>query len=283
MTAEDEPPSQIPGAVPNHILATISLIIPQPKVSYRSQPTSQEMRMCLEYSSPPSQRPNDLNAIHLVHSITQDPHPHVILLTSNATGTKPLTVMGSCFPNPLSNPGGEQRQLVSKTPHFLFQLRPQLQLHRWNGPHIPLAKIITIDDETPLLGAVAVGNELSLTTTKPYRIGGYERKGAALCIDPETKSATLRSNTTNTDSGLVVGYEPVYIKGKDSDKEIASNREVAIQIDHFDVFRVMGAIDADVDYPAAKNQYRYVHDATEEKIKGEELSKRIQGFGSTSL
>ena len=191
--------------------------------------------------------------------------------------------MGSCFPSPLSNPGGEQCQLVSKTPHFLFQLRPQLQLHRWNGPHIPLAKIITIDDGTPLLGAVAVSNELSLTTTKPYRIEGYERKGAGLCIDPETKSATLRSNTTNTDSGLVVGYEPVYIKGKDSDKEIASNREVAIQIDHFDVFRVMGAIDADVDYAAAKHQYRYVHDATEEKIKGEELSKRIQGFGSTSL
>lgn len=277
MTAEDEPPSQIPGAVPNHILATISLIIPQPKVSYRSQPTSQEMRIWLEYSSPPSQRSNDLNATHLVHSITQDPHPHIILLTSNATDTKPLTVIGSCFPSPLSNPGGEQRQLVSKTPHFLFQLRPQLQLHRWNGPHIPLAKIITIDDEISLLGAVAVSNELSLTTTKPYRIGGYERKGAGLCIDPETKSATLRSNTTNTDSGLVVGY------GKDSDKEIASNREVVIQIDHFDVFRVMGAIDADVDYAAAKNQYRYVNDATEEKIKGEELSKRIQGFGSTSL
>ena len=282
MTAEDEPPSQIPGAVPNYILATISLTIPQPKISRFYEATSQDMRISLENSSPPSQRPNDPIVTNLVQSITQDPNPHVILFTSNATATMPLTVMGLCFPSPVSNPGGEQHQLISKTPHFLFQLRPQFQLHRWSGPHIPLTEIITMDHEAPLLGALAVSNELPLTTTRPYRIGGSERKGASLCINPETKSATLRSSTTNTDGSLFVGYELVYTKGKDSDKQIASDWEVAIHIDQFDVFRVKGAIDTTVADEGAKNRHRYVHDATEERIKDEELSKRIQGFGSTS-
>ena len=259
MTADDRALSQIRGAIPNHILAATSFFIPQTKISDRYQPTTQDMRISLENSYSPSQRSYDLTATRLVKSLTQEAYPHLILLTGNETVMTPLTIMGAYFPSPLSKPD---------TPHFLFQLRPKFRIYRWNGPHIPLANIINIEDD--------------LESAKPYRIGDPERKGAGLSIDAEMKSATLRSNTTDTNSGELVGYKLVCMNASDSDMKIGSNWEVAVKIDHFDTFRVMGGVDTNVASEGAKNQYRYVQDATEETIKGEELSKRIQGFGPTS-
>lgn len=282
MTADDQAPSQIPGAIPNHILAAISLFIPQPKISSHSQPTTQDMRISLEDSFPPSQRSYDPTVTRLVQSLVQDPHPHLILLTSNATATTPLTVIGAYFPRPLSNAKGEKREPKTSTPHLLFQLRPNFRLLRWNGPHMLLTQIINTEDDAPLLRAVAASDEPPLESTKAYRIGDPERKGAGLCIDPETKSATLTSNITDTDSGKVVGYKPVYMTGNDNDITAYSNWEVAVKIDHFEIFRLKVGIDAHVASEGAKDQNQYAQDATQEKIQGEELSKRIQGFGSTS-
>ena len=145
-----------------------------------------------------------------------------------------------------------------------------------------LTQIINTEDDAPLLRAVAASDEPPLESTKAYRIGDPERKGAGLCIDPETKSATLTSNITDTDSGKVVGYKPVYMTGNDNDITAYSNWEVAVKIDHFEIFRVKVGIDAHVASEGAKDQNQYAQDATQEKIQGEELSKRIQGFGSTS-
>ena len=259
MTADDKAPPQIPGAIPNHVLAATSFFIPQTKISNRYQPTMQDMRISLEKSCPPPQRSYDLTATRLVQSLEQDAHPHLLLLTSSATVTTPLTIMGAYFPSPLSKPS---------TPHFLFQLQPQFRIYRWNGPHISLANIINIEDD--------------LKSTETYRIGDPERKGASLGINPEIRLATLRSSTTVTFGGELIGYELVCMNGSDSDMESGSNWEVAVKIDHFDTFRVKGGVDTNVASDEAKNHYRYVQDATEEKIKGEDLSKRIQGFGPTS-
>lgn len=190
--------------------------------------------------------------------------------------------MGAYFPRPLSNAEAEKRELEPSTPHFLFQLRPKFRLLRWKGPHLPLTNIINTEDDAPLLGAVAARDEPPLESKKTYKIGDPERRGAGLCIDPETKSATLTSNITDTDSGKVVGYKPVYMTGNSNDITADSNWEVAVKIDYFEIFRVKGGTDAHVASEGAKDQNRYAQDATEEKIKGEELSKRIQGFGSTS-
>ena len=217
------------------------------------------MRISLENSYSLSQRSYDLTVTRLVQSLTLEAYPHLILLTSNVTVTTPLTIMGAYFPSPLSKPS---------TPHFLFQLRPQLRIYRWNGPHLTLANIINIEDD--------------LKSTKPYRIGDPERKGASLSIDPETKLATLRGHTIDAHSGELVGYKLVCMDGTDGDMKIGSNWEVTVKIDHFDTFRVKGGVDTNVASEEAKNRYRYVQDATEGKIKGEELSKRIQGFGPTS-
>ena len=188
------------------------------------------------------------------------------------------------------------RDLKPNTPHLLFQLQPQLQLYPWNGPHMPLTKIINTQDDAPLVGALAASDEPPLESTKPYRIGHPEVKGASLCIDPMIESATLKSNTTDIEDGEVIGYKPVYISGKDTELKIEGNWNVALKIDRFEVFQVNGSIDANVASEGAPNRNRYVQDATdnfsnpnryvedttEEKITGEELSKRIQRFGSTS-
>ena len=217
------------------------------------------MRISLENSYAPSHRPYDLTVTRLVQSLTEEAYLHLILLTSNLAVTTPLTIIGAYFPSPLSKPS---------TPHFLFQLRPQVRVYRWNGPHIPLANIINVEDD--------------LKSTNPYRIGDPERKGVSLSIDPEIQSATLRSNTANAHSGDLVGYKLVCMNGSDSHMKIDSNWEVAIKIDHFDTFRVKGGVDTNVDSEGVKDLHQYTQDATIEKIKGEELSKRIQGLGPTS-
>ena len=96
------------------------------------------------------------------------------------------------------------------------------------------------------------------------------------------KSATLRSNTTNAYSGESVGYKLVCMNGSDSDINIYSNWEVSVKIDHFDTFRVKSGVDTNFDSEGVKDLHRYTQDATIGKIKGEELSRRIQGFGPTS-
>ena len=78
-------------------------------------------------------------------------------------------------------------------------------------------------DGTALTRAVAANDELRLTSTKPYRIGDPERKGVGLRIDPEMKSATLTSDSTDIYSGELVGYKPVRINESDSDIKIDSN------------------------------------------------------------
>ena len=274
MTADDKAPSQIPGAIPNYKFAAISLFMPQSKISNLSRPTTtQDMRISLEDSSPALQRSYDLTVTHLVQSLVQDADPHILLLTSDATATTPLTVIGAYFPSPLSSAEGEKRELKQGTPEFLFQLQPQFRLQRWNGPQIPLTNVINPEDDAALLGAIAASDEALLKSTKPYRIGDPGRNETGLCIDPGPKSAALTGNTKDTDSGVAVGYESVYINGNGSDIKLDCNWEVAVKIDHLDIFRLKGGIDANVASGGAKDQNRYEQHATEEKIKGEDLSK----------
>jgi len=280
--ADDEAPSQIPGTIPNHLLTAVSLLIPQPKISSQFQPAKPDLRLSLGDTYPPSQISYDVTVTRLVQSLTQHAHPHLMLLTSNATAKTPLTVMGAYFPGPLSNPKGAKREFKLSTPRVLFQLRPQFRVYRWTSPYTSLTNVINIEDDDRLSGAVAASDEYTLNSMKPYRIGDPERKGAGLRIDPETISAALMTNVTPTYSGGAVGYEPVCMNGDDSDMNVDSNWEVSVKIDSFEIFRVNGDMNTNDVTDEARIQSQYTQDATEEKIKGEELVKRIQGFGPSS-
>lgn len=285
MTTDDQVPSQPPEAIPSRILGAISLFVPQPVVSSRSQTTMQDMRIALEKLSHPSQRSDDMTMTRLVKSLVQDPHPYLLLFTGKETVTRPGTAVGAYFPGPLwlrANEGQEKREFKAGTSYLLFQLQPQFRLLRWTSPQIPLTNIIDTDGDAPSIEAVAASDETSSKFSKPYRIGDPERKGPGLHIDPETKSATL-SNSADDDSGEGFWYKDVYIDG-DGDRTLNKNWDATVKLDQLDIFSVSGGIDANLATRriiGAKDQTQYMQEATEPKIRGEELTKRIQGFGST--
>jgi hypothetical protein len=247
----------------------------------------QDMRIALEKLNHPSQRSDDMTMTRLVKSLVQDPHPHLVLFTGKETVTRAGTVVGAYFPGPLwseANGGEEKREFKAGTSYLLFQLEPQFRLLRWTSPHIPLTNIIDTDGDVASLEAIAASDETSPKFSKPYRIGDPEIKGVGLCIDPETKSATLTSISTDDDSGEGVWCKDAYIDGDSGDKTLNKNWDTTFKLDQLDILSVSGGIDANLATRriiGAKDQARYLQEATEPKIKGEELTKRIQGFGST--
>jgi len=117
----------------------------------------------------------------------------------------------------------------------------------------------------------------------PYWIGARERKGVGQYINPEAKSATLRSNPTGADSSEFVWYKDSSIDGDRGDNSLNKKWEVVIKPARLDIFRVSGGLDEELGVERiikAKVQARYALEATKPKIKSEELSKRIEGFGS---
>jgi hypothetical protein len=287
MTADEQVPS--PEDIPGRILGAISLFIPYPRG--RSQTTTQDMRIALERPTQPLQRSDDMTVACLVKSLAEDPHPHVVLVTGDETATTEATVLGAYFPGPLwlkPNEGGagQKREFKAGTAHLLFRLQPQFRLLRWaTSPHIPLTDIInTDDDDAPLLEAIAASDETSPKFSKPYRIGDPDGKSASLRIDPETRSATLTSNSTDTNGGEVVWYKDVYLDGTSDDKTPTKNWKATVELGQLDIFRVSGGIDENLAtgrIVRAKDQAGYMQETTGPKVEGEELRKRIQGFGST--
>lgn len=289
MSADDQMLSQAPdplGAVPDRILRAIALFIPHPEFSTRTQTTMQDVRIALEKSTQSSQRPDDLTVTRLVKALKNDAHPHLMLLTSDGT-TTPATVVGAYFPGPLwlEANGREMCEFKTGTSHLLFQLEPQFRLLRWTCPDIPLTDIVNTHEEALSLEAIAASDQTSPTSNKAYWIGDPERIGPGLQIDPETRSALLTSNFTDANIEGVAWYNDV---GRDSDrgdKAPKKHWEVTVKLGLLNFFRVSCGIDADLATGRiirAKDQARYMREATKPRIEGEELKKRIQGFGSTS-
>ena len=259
------------------LVAAISLIIPQPKISPRYQPTTQDARVSIETLFSLSQDKLNCTAKSLIESLAQDTHSHVLMITSNATATTPATVMGAYLPKKLSN---EQRGFQSSTSYLLFQLRPHFLILRWNSPHIPLTSIIEAGGGTSTSTAVVTSDEVPVESTTSYRIGHPQSQGASLCIDLEKKSALLTSSTMDVNPEEVVEFKPLCKCNHKDDMVISGHREVAVDIDHFEILRVIGTLNTP---ETACNQNRYVQDPDVKKITGEELSKRIEGFGSSSF
>lgn len=226
----------------------------------------------------------------LIRSLAYDPHPHVLVLSAEGTASTPATVMGAYFPGPLwvkSDGSDERRESKTGTSHLLFQLQPRFRLFGWTRPHAPLKNLITTNDDAPSLEAIAGSDETFPKYNKSYDIGAAGgEKGVCLHIDPETNSATLRSATSDSDSGEAAAwYRDMCSDYSSFDKTLDKKQwEVDLQVDHFDVFRVSGGIT--IDLPTSyltrpTDKAQYARQATEFKIDNEELKRRIQGFGST--
>lgn len=131
-----------------------------------------------------------------------------------------------------------------------------------NGPHMPLADIIKHTGRRTVVAELFTAKARESILQRPRNPTGSrdpERKQPLACaLIPETKSATMTSNNSDTDSGDVVGYKPVCINSADSGtKKLDSNWNVAVKIDHFDILRVKGGIDTNAASEGANNLDRY--------------------------
>ena len=307
--ANEEFPAHIQMATPNYILAALSMILPEPNTSAHAKP--RDMRISIDTSLPSPQEPYGPTLKWLIQSLAHGVSPQLIILTGNATTATSPTVVGAYFSSPSSNVAKHNRQIYSSalsqyiSQHlsipssnveednhqfrvvalrFLFQLLPQFRLFRLKEHHVPLTNIENTGDQSRS-GAFAASSESYLPSTAPYVIGDQEGKYASLCIDPESMSATLRSNTMVTDSVEDVGCEPMSPRSNSSDTIDNGNYEVSLKIDRFEIFQVKGWVDEDATSKGVESTFdksRYVPYSTENKIQGEKLRERIQGFGSDS-
>jgi hypothetical protein len=285
MTADDQLLFQAPETEPTPLLRAISIFIPRPVFNIRSQSNVHDAKIAIEKFTQPSQSLDDITLTRLVKNLAQDPHPHVVLFTGNEIASAKVTFLGAYFPGPLwvEANEGKKHELKAGTSHILFQFGPRLRLLRYTNSHVPLTDIISTD-ETVSLEAIAASDAESPNFSKPYRIGSPGREGHGLYIDPETRSVTL-SKPPASGSGGKLWYRDICMNGASSDATLNNTWEVTIKPFELKIFRVSGDLEDDFAtrmIKRAEDQLRQMQEEMQPKITGEELMKRIQGFGSTA-
>lgn len=296
---EHEPVKSLkPGYASQHLLAAISLFISQPvkptPVSWTSI-TSKDMPITFESCNKEGQSRNDLTVTSLVKALTHDSRPYVVLITGEQDAEMSAAVIGAYFPGPLwlhdSNTGNKREYKAGRS-HLLFQLEPKLRILRWTVPEVPLLDIIISehdrdDESASLLDTIPeVSDEMNPGSSEAYKIGGPEKGDTGLCIDPETRMATLSNRLGSTGSkGGMAWYEDLYSKG---DEQCGGNNaeqtwEVKTKISRLEIFSVSNSVGSDLAdgrMTRVKDHARNIQEAKDQvKIEGDALKKRIQGFG----
>lgn len=284
------------------ILRMTSLFVSQHDVSSNSQ-KAQKNPLFERLNTSLSEGLSDaLSPPRLVKALAQDssqmdhPQSNLLIVTGNTNTSSPApVVMGALFPGMpwATNPNDteeEKKEWASKitTSHILFQLQPKFRLLRWTGSHVPLpADFIYLDDEATADGSnmqsleeIAANNEIS---DKSYWIGPPERTKTGLHIDPDTRVAMLRTTAISNEGGDSGRYEDIGVQ-PNGDGDIGLEEESLFTVSQIAVFKAESGTHANVcsgETSTEKNDSRYGNQSHETKIEGEELAKRIQGFGST--
>lgn len=240
----------------------------------------------------------------LINETSEPSSGYVLLFTGDEGTTTRKTIVGVYFPGPLfiTNASAKAKEKDGKgesednsPSYLLFQLQPRFRLLR--GDHrIPLQNLIHTKDPTMTLEDIATDSSRGLLDIL-YRIGepenGYE-SNSSLHIHPETKTVRLVSGD-----------------GSWCGEEVGNNWGVIIRDCRMDIFAVTGGlirgvksggrkrvedvleVDDEDEGGKAVGLVREVESGTMMRIEdvlrtesqgarvvGEELKKRIQGFGS---
>lgn len=286
----------------DRILRMSSLFISQHNVSSDSQAVQKNPLIALDTSSSQGLS-DDLSLSHLIKALAQDssqpdyPPQFNLLLVLGKTSTPSPTqvVMGTFFPgmtwNTEPNDTEEKnREQASKltTSHILFQLQPKFHLLQWTGSRMPLpTDFICLDNEATTdrtnmqsLKAIATDDEVSHAS---YWIGAPEGTKAGLHIDPHMRVATLRTTTTPNEGGSSGRYESIGAE-QDGNGDASLEEEFSFTVSQIAIFKAASGTHVSAcsgEILTEKDDPRYGHQVHETRIEGEELAKRIQGFGST--
>jgi len=284
MSISHEELSQVPEALPNYIDGAILLFAPYIKAEHRfHRMTAQSIEQIAIEKAEVCSDPRDLTIGRLVQALSSlASSGYVVLFTGDATATTPEKIIGAYFPGPLYAKDGERSfDTRSSSSHLLFQLKPEFCLLRCVKHGVPLIDLIQAKEGGSL--AHISMTEASELLDVSYRIGEPQEYGSSLSIDPEKKTATLMSRDGKW-------YE--YAGRKRSD-ELDEGWEVIIQNPRMDILMISGdenppnaatAVTEDILNPEREmtRVEKLEGGASRDqdlRLEGEELLKRIQGFG----
>jgi hypothetical protein len=244
------------------VLGSIALFIPHPVVSTLWEERGEDRRIALE---DPILLPDDVTASDVSGALSKDTGPHILLVTGTNTATSEPTVFGAYLP-----------QESGVALHLLFQLRPRFRLLKWSGTQEKQMYTIDIANEAPSLNSVPSLQE-AVDKNRPFCIG-QSTECNCIRVGPGKRLATLMGFPRNVENLEL-------LKHNDSGSNDMTQREnVEVIFSDITILRVSGSMATAVpglmnsswtsDPPAG------IAESPEVRIQGEELRRRIMGFGS---
>lgn len=255
--------SGTPTSEPNHtispVLGSISLF--HPIISTLRESRGEDRRIALEDPSRLSGDEDGVTAAGVSDTLSKDTCPHIFLVTGTDTQTTEPTVFGAYLPQESEGVGL----------HLFFQLRPRFRLVRCSGAQKTMVNYTKIAEKVPSSKSTAIIAE-SAETNSPYLVGQSTSEGSCIRVDPENKVATLMIAPRYVEKSGPLSHNSSGLN------ENAQGGNIEVTFSDVTILRVSGSVASvapDLVKPSG------VDDPPEEaRIHGEELKRRIMGFGS---
>ncbi|GIJ92602.1 hypothetical protein Asppvi_001880 [Aspergillus pseudoviridinutans] len=189
-------------------------------------------------------RTEDLGMDLLLEQIRGDDYSHILLFTDETC----TAVVGAYIPNPSSHEAESQRRnsLLDACSHFLFQLCPRFCLLRSTGLKSSLEELFCAELNASSLEKPTTTDQ---GPSPSYSIG--HEGGARLRVDPQGLTVTMVVNLTES-------------------REENREQELTVHPAQLHILRIN---------PSASTP-TWSGNGSKEGVSGEELRKRIHGFGS---
>ncbi|KAJ5797936.1 uncharacterized protein N7503_007232 [Penicillium pulvis] len=213
---------------------------------------------------------NDFTSTSLARVLDYNSSPIIILITGKDTKTSKTGAMGVYLPSSESPSSKKAYEYV------FFTLQPRFRAKRWTGIEKNLDGIINTQMERYSVGHIS--NEQTVGSKRPFWLGNPEKVETYMSFDPIQSIASfiISECQKSHDNDEVAGDVAFPHPPSDASE---------ILFDAVKVFQV-GVIDPVSPFSATGNEHEESNDKTKkatEVIRGEELKRRIQGFGPDSL
>lgn len=211
---------------------------------------------------------DDGTAAGISDALSKDSRPQILIVTGTDTATSEPTVLGAYLA-----PKSEGVAL-----HLLFQLRPRFRLLRLSDIQGNLVHIV--DNANEALSPNSVTG-LQKTVDKDTTIDtGQSRERNFIIIDPVNKLATLMGFPRDVEH-----LDLSKLNGSSS-HDLTQRENVEALFSDITILRVSGSVPTAVPSLVKKNWASDppagIPESAELRLQGEELRRRIMGFGSSS-
>lgn len=213
---------------------------------------------------------NDFTSTSLARVLDYNSSPIIILITGQDTETSKPGAMGVYLPSSESSSSKNAYEYV------FFTLQPRFRVKRWTGIEKSLDDIINTQMKRSSVGQIS--NEQPVGSERPFWLGNPEEDETYISFDPIQSIASLtisegqKGHDDKEDAeGVAISHPP--------------NDEIEILFDTVKIFQVGGIEPVSLFSATGKDNEEPNHktEKATEVIRGEELKRRIHGFGPKSL